>query len=399
MPDNRESRSVGDSLHLIFRNFPLMLIAAAVCGVGAYVVSPSGGAVDSSAEATIGLSTEVGFPFYAQTRDSYVARSVDDGIAERILESFDGTVTELTATASVDDSTRTDIAAKGSNDADVVAAANQLSDELVALSKVESEAFLTAERDLLVADQEALDAEIAELNAELAEATTTEAAARLATANQNSPTFEADLIELRLAEQARSALTTRVSSLERQSAELTDDVLQADRSVALLRGELVVVSEAEAALAAPSDRSTVAVLGALAGLVLSALAITTFLGGRSKVRRSSIEDRYPTVPVLDGDGGQDISPFNADLWDSLVDGPSSIGVLRTESAADLELDWMKRTELDATIGTPDATVALSNSELLVIVCTKADRIETVDSIDRAIESFGRRLAMIVIDAG
>ena len=399
MQDNRESRSVGDSLQLIFRHFPLMLLAAAVCGAGAYVVSPSAGAVESSAEATIGLSTEVGFPFYAQTRDQYVARSVSDGIAESVMERFDGTITELTATASIDDNTRTDITAKGSNDEDVVAAANQLADELIAISKVETEALLVIERDLLAADQAALDAQVATLTVELEEATAAEAAARVLTNDPDPVTFEQDFIDLRLAEQERSLINTEIGTIGRQAAELTDNLLAANRNITQLQGELVVVSAAEPTIAAPSDRSTVAVLGALAGLVLSALAITTFMGGRSNVRRSSVEDRYPTVPVLDGDGGQDVTPFNDDLWDSLVDGPSSIGVLRTESAADLDLEWMKRTELDAVIGTPEATVTLSNAEQIVVVCTHADRLATIDSVDRAIDSFSRKLAMIVIDAG
>ncbi len=399
MPDNRESRSVGDSLQLLFRHAPLILLAGIAGGLGAYLVAPSGGAVDVRAEATLGLTEEVGFPFYAQTRDRFAARAQDDGIADQILTDFGGTVTELRAEPSIDDNTRSNIIAAGSDEADVLAAADQLASELVELSRGEREERLTVERDALVADQDVLDAEIVSLTAELSEAVAAEAAARLLADEQTPATFEEDLIALRLAEQARDSARSRIGSLDRDSESLTDNILAADRAIASLDSDLVVVKEAEVIVAAPDDRSTIGVLGVLAGVVLSALAITTFMGGRAKVRRSTLEDRFPSAPVLGGDGGQAIAPFNADLWDAMIDGPGDVGVLRTATAADLDIEWMKRTELEGVIGSPAATDVLANATDIVVVCTPADRVATIEAIERSAASFSRQIAMIVINAG
>lgn len=394
MAETSQTRSIEASVALLLRHLPLVLLAA-IGGAGvAYLVGPSAGAAEAKAEAVVGLNDDVNFTFWGQVRDTFAARAVDDGLVAEILDA-DPDLQSLEAIAFDSDSTRILIEATAGDSGSALEGADRLAAALVELGATERREGLAAERALIVADLEAVDAQIAELTVDVADAGTAEAAARLL-ADQRLDTYEQDVADLRVAEQERDSLRNRLSVLNREAAELEGDVREIDREAASAEGRITQVSAARSVLIDSESRATVAVLGALVGAVLAALAVTTFLGHRQRVSRAVLGDRFASLPVVDQSGYQPVAPYGPDQWARLVDGSSPVGVLRSSSVARTP-EWMSGTFLDAVAGTAEATALLVDVEQVVLLCSSSDRLQGVDELVRSIETLGSRLALIVVE--
>ena len=245
--------------------------------------------------AHIGLTDEVGWPFYGAVRQRVLALAEDNPIDE-LVPSVAANISAVDVDAPPSEAFVAVEVTAGSS-ADAAAAANAFIEQLVALDNANRSTFVQARIAALQLSYEELAADISVVDAELAENIASEAAAQAAwrAASDSGVGIESARAAMLDADQSiRDGRATR-DQLFRAQNEVSNELAGAEAEAAGAAQEIEVLRRAQPIDEPVSSVVTSTILGALAGLAIG--LVTVWVIASEWGRIGSAESLYAATGI------------------------------------------------------------------------------------------------------